>query len=414
MADTLGIYLSVPFCKAKCTFCNFASDAFPPVRMDGYVDRLCREIAHAHAFAERHSLEMPPVCDSVFLGGGTPSLLTPAHIARLFDGLRQTFTIASQAEITIEAAPGQLPAATLEAFLHAGVNRISFGVQSFNDGESRAVGRLHTAQQCREEISRAQQLGLTHLNLDLIAGLPHQTPDSWRHSLQQAIATGVSHVSVYMLERDEDSRLGRELLDRNLLSLHPQSGDAGSRPLTGLNTRYGAQAVPSEDLVADLYLQACQTLEVAGFAQYEISNFARPGHQSRHNRKYWERAPYLGFGLDAHSMLPSRTGPVRFANSDGLDDYLAADGTAEDDLDRLDPLAAFEESVFLGLRLVEGLSIATLRSTHPALYVEEALERVKELSRDGLITITRDRIALTPRGRLLSSSVFGELLAQPA
>ena len=386
---TLGLYLSIPFCKAKCTFCNFASDAFPPERMAGYVDRLCGEIAASRSVAAAHGLRLPNRVPSVFVGGGTPSLLEPGQMRRIFQTLRDHFLIDTDAEITVEAAPGQIADGLLQALLDSGVNRISLGVQSFVDAESRAVGRMHTGAGCREELQRLRRAGVRDLNVDLIAGLPHQTEASWDVSLREAIASSVDHVSVYMLEVDEDSRLGRELI--------------------GPGVRYGAHAAPGETLVADLYTQACQRLDAAGLRQYEISNFARSGHRSRHNCRYWTRDLYLGFGLDAHSMLLDAHGnAVRFANADDLDGY----GTSgERDLEHVDRLAAWEETIFLGLRLVEGVSLSSLRSTFPAAWVDELLQHTREMEQAGLMLLDGDRVLLTQRGRIVSSSIFGELLA---
>ena len=387
--ETLGLYLSVPFCRAKCTFCNFASDAFPPERMAGYVDRLCAEIAESRVLAAARGLQVPSRIDSIFVGGGTPSLLEPAQMRRLFSAIREEFAVEADAEITVEAAPGQIADDLLEAMLAGGVNRVSLGVQSFVDAEARAVGRSHTGSSCLGELDRLRSAGIANLNVDLIAGLPHQTPASWADSLQSAIGSGVEHVSVYMLEVDEDSRLGRELI--------------------GPGVRYGAHAAPGESLVADLYSQACEALDAAGLQQYEISNFARPGFASLHNCKYWTRAPYFGFGLDAHSMLfDQRGGAVRFSNGDELNAYATGDELRE--LERIDELAAWEETIFLGLRLIEGLSKKELRSAHPTR-VDALLASAVELRKQGLMQNTDDRITLTHRGRLVSSSIFGELLA---
>ncbi len=387
--DSLGLYLSVPFCKAKCSFCHFASDAFPPGRMAAYVDRICEEIVGSIPFAAQRGLTLPSRVDSVFVGGGTPSLLEPAQMRRMFDVLRNTFAIAADAEITVEAAAGQISDAMLEALLACGVNRVSLGVQSFVDAESRAVGRLHTGKLCFAELERLRAAGVRDLNVDLIAGLPYQTPLSWAESLTQAVSSGVDHASVYMLEVDEGSRLGRELI--------------------GPGVRYGAHAAPDDGLVAEMYAVACETLERAGLRQYEISNFAREGHRSRHNCKYWTRAPYLGLGLDAHSMLRDAGGAaVRFADGDDLDGYLAGvDARAPE---WIEALGEWEETVFLRLRLMEGLGLEELCQLFPADLVVGLIERSKELAREGLMTVTSKRIALTPRGRLLSSSVFGELL----
>ncbi len=389
--DTLGLYLSVPFCKAKCSFCNFASDAFPPHRMAAYVDALCSEIESSRAFATKHGLRIPLRVDSIFVGGGTPSLLEPDQMRRIFTTLRSCFPVTADAEVTVEAAPGQIAGELLDVLLESAVNRISLGVQSFVDAESRAVGRLHTGDECLAELDRLRAAGIRDLNVDLIAGLPHQTTASWQHSLDTAIASGVHHVSVYMLEVDEDSRLGRELI--------------------GPGVRYGAQATPAESLVADLYAQACDTLDKSGLPQYEISNFARTGHRSRHNCKYWTRAPYLGFGLDAHSMLhvQSNGSATRFANEDELDAYVQE--IEERELDTIDQLASFEESIFLGLRLVEGVSIAALRKDYPAAWIDSLLDHVRPLADEGLMKLMDDRVVLTQQGRILSSSIFGELLA---
>ena len=239
-----------------------------------------RRTAGARGFAAKHAMLLPPTVDSIFIGGGTPSLLEPAQMRRLFSTVREEFAVDADAEVTMEAAPGQIEGDLLDAMLAGGVNRVSLGVQSFVDAEARAVGRSHTGASCLAELERLCVAGVSNLSVDLIAGLPHQTPASWAESLQQAIGSGVGHVSVYMLEVDEDSRLGRELI--------------------GPGIRYGAHAAPGEAMVADLYSQACETLGRAGLQQYEISNFARAGYRSRHNCKYWTRAPYLGFGLDAH------------------------------------------------------------------------------------------------------------------
>ena len=391
--ETLGLYVSVPFCKAKCTFCNFASDAFPPERMAGYVDRLCAEIADARAFASAHDLRLPSRVDSVFIGGGTPSLLEPSQMRRLFATIRETFTVDAEAEITVEAAPGQIAGDLLDAMLGDGVNRVSLGVQSFDDAEARAVGRSHTGSSCLAELKRLRAAGVRNLNIDLIAGLPHQTSATWSESLRQAIDSGVEHVSVYMLEVDEDSRLGRELI--------------------GPGVRYGAHAAPGESLVADLYSQACETLNAAGLQQYEISNFARGGFQSQHNLKYWTRVPYFGFGLDAHSMLHDTHGSaVRFSNGDDLNAYVEGDEARE--LEHVDQLAAWEETIFLGLRLQEGVSISTLRTSFPAGWVHTLVHTAKSLSSAGLMRVADDRVWLTQHGRIVSSSIFGELLAVAA
>jgi oxygen-independent coproporphyrinogen III oxidase len=403
MAGSVGIYISVPFCKAKCTFCNFASGVFGAERMQQYVDRLCVEIRGAHAAADAIGGLLPRAADTIYFGGGTPSLLSAQQFRQIFAHLRGEFDFAADAEITLECAPGQLSDETLAELLRQGMNRISFGVQSFVDRESAAVGRLHDEQQCCAEIARVRAAGVSEINLDLIAGLPYQTAQSWSYSVGQAIAAGVPHVSVYLFEVDEESRLGREMLEQG--------------------SRYGATAVPSEDKAAEFYQQACEALYEAGVRQYEISNFARPGHRSRHNLKYWQRKPYVGFGLDAHSMLTAGDEAVRFANTSDLDEYLgnaaaatpfrlleSAHEAAPHEVDIVGRNEAFEESLFLGLRLNEGVDLNTLRGQFGDAMLHDAMPALLEVRDAGLLELTSDRMRLTSHGRLVSNEVFSRLL----
>src|SRR5712692_8033080 len=279
----MGLYISVPFCLSKCSYCNFASDVFSRAVFHRYVDRVCSDIERALESAEQMGGCFERGLDYVYLGGGTPTVLDITELERLFVTISQNFELQPDTEITVECAPGTLTAALLEVFQRCGVNRVSLGVQSFIDTEAASVGRLHKRATVVDDIARLRDAGISNINIDLIAGLPHQTAESWELSLAHTIASGTPHASMYMLEVDEDSRLGRELI-------------AGG-------TRYHAHFVPDEDLTADLYEMACEHLDNAGIRQYEISNFARDGHQSRHNLKYWTRQPYLGFGVDAHSML---------------------------------------------------------------------------------------------------------------
>ena len=299
----VGIYISVPFCRSKCSYCNFASGVFAREMVAGYLERVCADIERAGQTASAMGGILERSVDSVYLGGGTPTTLTPEQIEHLFGVLRQQFKIDRGAEITVECAPGSLAPEMLESLVRVGVNRVSLGVQSFVHAEAAAVGRLHTRPAALDDIARLRAAGITNLNVDLIAGLPHQTEASWRISLDETIAAGVPHVSGYMLEVEEDSRLGRELI-------------AGG-------TRYHAHFVPDEDAVADFYELACAHLNEAGITQYEISNFARPGSESLHNLKYWTRQPYIGFGLDAHSMLEGPDGAVRFSTPDSLEEFMA-------------------------------------------------------------------------------------------
>ena len=391
----LGLYISVPFCRTKCTYCNFASDVFSKAVFQRYVDRLCSDLEQASAIAERMGGQFEPAVDSIYLGGGTPTVLDIAQLQQLFVTISQNFEVRAGAEVTVECAPGTLNSAVVAAFQHFRVNRVSLGVQSFADKEAAAVGRLHNREKVVDDIARLRAAGIGEINIDLIAGLPHQTPQSWELSVEQTIACQAPHVSVYMLEVDEDSRLGRELI-------------AGG-------TRYHAHFVPDEDLTADLYVMACERLEKASILPYEISNFARVGHESRHNLKYWTRQPYLGFGVDAHSMLTVRSTDdvqaVRFSTPDSLEDYLAA---APLKRTRVDKQAALEETFFLGLRLTGGLDPEQVSAEFGTSAVAAFRPAIAEMIEAGLMEQEGNVIRLTPRGRLLSNEVLERFVSTPA
>jgi len=415
MGMSLGLYISVPFCRTKCSYCNFASDVFSKPAYENYVARLLEDIAISRQLAAELGCALDEMADSIYLGGGTPSILDAAQLLRIFAAVRGRFTVTPDAEITVECAPGTVTPALIETLLQCGVNRVSLGVQSFVDREAQSVGRLHDRTTVLNDIARLRQAGLANINIDLIAGLPHQTRKSWAFSLAETIATGVPHVSVYMLEVDEDSRLGRELI----------AGGA----------RYHAHFVPDEDATADFYQQACESLGAAGIQQYEISNFARAtthsqdgelhnneslGNESCHNLKYWTRQPYLGFGVDAHSMLgvdrrkqgrqqSARHQAVRFASPDSLDAYM---NRAPRTVTPVTPQAAVEETFFLGLRLNRGIVIDRLCTefSHDAVAIWESA--IQQCVQDGLLERQASTLRLTARGRLLSNEVFARFIIE--
>lgn len=390
--DTLGIYISVPFCRAKCSYCNFASDVFSRDRMARYIERACSDLGHSPAHAQEIGAELPRVVDTIYFGGGTPSLLPVELIDACLTTARASFSVAPDAEITMECAPGQIPDALLESFATWKINRVSLGVQSFIDTEAKAVGRLHTRQQVFADIRRLRDAGIHNISVDLIAGLPQQTSRSWRESLDVLIDTAVPHASIYMLEVDEDSRLGQEVI-------------AGG-------VRYHAHEVPPEDQSADFYIAACERLNEKGIAQYEISNFARAGCESRHNNKYWSRRPYLGVGLDAHSMLTTDTPTaVRFSTTDAMDTFLA--GPSRADITIVGGNEALEEEWFLGLRMVRGISLDELAAKYGAGEIARFQPIITEAIAEGLLARAADRIHLTQHGRLLSNLVFERFIGEP-
>ena len=395
--NALGIYISIPFCRSKCTYCNFASGVYPASDHERYVDRLIHDLVAAERWALEMGVELPRIVDTVYLGGGTPSLLAAELLARIFDAMRSAFDFDSGAEITVECAPGQLADDSLAALVDAGVNRVSLGVQSFIDGEARSSGRLHDRATVADDLRRLRAAGIANLNVDLIAGLAGQTFASWQESLDVLIDSGVPHASVYMLEVDEDSRLGREML-------------AGG-------VRYHADLVPSDDTIARMYTLAIERLSSAGLAQYEISNFCRPGFASRHNLRYWQRRPYLGLGLDASSMLRavpnemSHEEPgyvLRSTTTDNLAPFL--EGPQPVETAWLSPASQQEEAWFLGLRLNAGVAVASLEREFGRSAVAPALNSVHRLAETGLLTFDGNTVRLTPQGQLLSNDVFQEFL----
>jgi oxygen-independent coproporphyrinogen-3 oxidase len=405
--NALGIYISVPFCRSKCTYCNFASGVYPASEQAHYVERVTQDLASAGAWAAQMGVELPRRVDTIYLGGGTPSLLRPELMARLFAAIAAEFTVIADAEITVECAPGQLAEDTLAAMANSGVNRVSLGVQSFVDREAQQSGRLHTSAIVSADIERLRDAGIANINVDLIAGLAGQTLASWQHSLDALLALRVPHASVYMLEVDEDSRLGREML----------SGGA----------RYHAGLVPSDETIARMYTMAIERLAVGvpntsgssadGLDQYEISNFSRAGFRSRHNLRYWQRRSYLGLGLDASSMLratpevsPARDAGyvLRATTTDDLAAFQKSTGWQETAW--LSPARQFEEAWFLGLRLNAGVELAALEREFGAAAMAPALRVVDRLAANDLLTVTDGRVRLTAQGQLLSNEVFQEFL----
>jgi oxygen-independent coproporphyrinogen-3 oxidase len=355
-----GVYISYPFCAQKCTYCNFASGVFPRDLEPVYLDTVRAEI---------RTTEWQWSPKTVYLGGGTPSLIDPKDLAFMIAEIPGQWE-----EATIEAAPGSITPEKAAAWRHAGINRVSLGVQSFNPHELARTGRKHTADVVEREITLLRSAGIANFNVDLIAGLPGQTLESWNQSLDWVLRLDAPHVSVYMLEVDEDSRLGAEVI--------------------AFGKRYGAPEIPSDDQIADSYELAVERLSRAGIARYEISNFARRGLESQHNLKYWRREPYLGFGADAHSF----DGEWRWQNPDVIQDYLSH---ARRERTPADPVA---ERFFLGLRLSEGLE----GGWSP---FESSIERFIE---DELLEIDGHRLRLTSRGVLLSNEVFAEFVGTPA
>ena len=360
-----GIYISWPFCAQKCTYCNFSSGVLPRELEERYLAAVLHEISV-------HVWQWSP--DTVYLGGGTHSGMDAAHLERLLGALRGQWR-----EATIETAPGTVSVDRIDAWLGAGINRVSLGVQSFIRQELARTGRRHTAETVAQDVAMLRARGIQNFNIDLIAGLPGQTEASWAESLAATIALDPPHVSVYMLEVDDDSRLGSEIL-------------LGGK-------KYGASDVPSDDRIGDFYERAVETLGANGIHRYEISNFARAGAESIHNLKYWKREPYIGFGADAHSF----DGASRWQNVESAQDYVASSERGESVRGEESRPDAIEEKFFVGLRLSEGIHADDSDWQRFGTAFDYFLST-------GVLERSNGNLRLTNRGVMVSNEVFQEFL----
>jgi oxygen-independent coproporphyrinogen-3 oxidase len=396
----VGIYVQVPFCQTKCTYCNFHTGVVSASRFAPYAEAVCSEIRKHRELlkaagvglsqgiagfqASQDSLPLEDLVDTVYIGGGTPSLLDPSHLQNIMDAIRGVFT-ADLSEVTLEADPETIEAEKAAAWVGAGINRVSFGLQSFVDRELVASGRMHRRADIYGAVPILRQAGISNISFDLIAGLPHQTKESWRQSLDELAGLGPEHVSVYLLEVDEGSRLGRELI---------QGGG-----------RYGAGAVPSEDEMAEFYEMGQEVLKGAGYHHYEISNWAKPGFESRHNLKYWRREPYLGFGAGAHSF----SGTERWANAHDAAEYVKAIEAGRLPLEQREKLtaeSALEEELFLGLRQLDGIDLAQIERG----YGVSLAGRFERLATAGLVERAGNVVKLAAGRLSVSNEVFVELM----
>ncbi len=463
MMRKIGIYVQVPFCQTKCTYCNFHTGVVASSRFAPYVEAVCREIrGHRELLRAAGTdwpggLGRPPrrtaplqgngevatgvgerpasargagaaegspygektyAVDTVYIGGGTPSLLDPGHLQSILDAIRETFNTSAEGgdhggkksggepthskapaseggryngtretllEVTLEADPETVEAGNAGAWVGAGINRVSFGVQSFVDKELVAAGRMHRRTDIYRAVPILREAGIRNISFDLIAGLPHQTRESWGQSLEELEGLAPEHVSVYLLEIDEGSRLGKELL---------QGGG-----------KYNAGAVPSEDEMAELYEMAQHALGAAGFHHYEISNWAKPGFESKHNLKYWRREPYLGFGAGAHSF----SGTERWANAHDAAGYVVAVQGGRLPVEQHETLtaeSALEEELFLGLRQLDGIDVARIERE----YGVTVSGRFGPLASAGLVERDGSLVRLAPAKLSVSNEVFVELM----
>ena len=379
-----GVYLHIPFCRARCSYCDFATGMFESEAAERYVRALTREVS---AWIE---VANPPKVDTIYFGGGTPSLLTPPQLETILAAVRERFEVVADAEITLELNPGDggtSPAskrATMGECRRLGTNRVSFGAQTFNDRELKLLGRTHDSRDISDTFSQLRDAGCENINFDLIAGLPGQTLAGWKLNLKSALKLRPEHLSLYLLDVHEGTPLADQI-------------------------KRGMRPTPDDDLAAEMYRVMIDEVCAAGYQHYEISNFCLPGFESRHNTKYWTGVPYFGFGCSAHSFDGARR---RWANERDAAGYVELIEKRQSPIVERNELNEDEirsESIFLGLRLMRGLNLQAYRSRFGRDLREQYNGELDRLEDAGLIEVDADSLKLTTRGALLSNEVFAAL-----
>jgi len=377
----LGIYIHIPFCSAICNYCNFNRGLFDAAQKTRYVDALLAEITRAgEAGRAGQAGWAGRSADTIYFGGGTPSLLDPSEVGRIIAACRESFDVTTDAEVTLEANPESVDVARLEAFRDAGVNRLSFGVQSFRDDELRRLSRLHDAARAREAVVEARRAGFDNISLDLMMWLPEQRVDEWLANVDAAIDCDPDHMSLYLLE------------------VYPNA------PLKEDMARARWTQAPDDD-AATMYVTAMERLETAGYAQYEISNVAKPGRASRHNLKYWTDGEWLGFGCGAHGTIDG----VRTKNVSGIGEYIDAvtrGHTVTSDVRRMDAAERLGDALFTGLRLTEGIDLEVIRKRYGIDVWQKYGDNLTPFVGAGLLRHDGSRLALTRGGMLLANEVM--------
>ena len=376
--NTLGIYVHIPFCRAKCSYCAFVSQTCDEALQHQYVAALCREITAAGGDFSAFSV------DSLFFGGGTPTVLSTDALALILQTIRGNFKLSDDAEISIEANPGTVTAESLATLRRQGFNRLSLGVQSFDDKVLATIGRVHRAEEAESAFGLARQAGFANIGLDLIYGLPQQTPANWQATLERAIALSPDHLSAYGLKLEDGTPLAAAVA-------------------------YGSLTLPSEEHEEAMYDVLNEFLPLQGYQRYEIANYARSGRQCRHNLKYWRSLPFRGFGLAAHSF----DGAQRFANTADLGEYIEwsqAGLGVETVRESLDEAVVIGEYVFTALRLTEGMRFDEFQQRFGQDFRQLFAEPLARLNKMGLLEKTEQAVFLTPRGMKFGNQVFGEFL----
>jgi oxygen-independent coproporphyrinogen III oxidase len=366
-----GIYIHIPFCKSRCSYCDFATDVFKNAEtVERYVDALCLEITN-------YELRITNSIETIYFGGGTPSLLSPKQLEKILNSIYQKFPVEDEIELTMEMNPATMTLETVREYRNLGVNRASFGAQTFDDTELKRLGRKHTAQDVRETIELLRKANFNNVSFDLIAGLPRQTLKDWERNLTEALKLNPEHLSLYLLEVHEGTPLAEQI-------------------------RSERQPMPDEDLSAEMYEMLVEKTAEKGFEQYEISNFCQPGFESKHNSKYWLCEPVFAFGVSAHSF----DGQRRAANERDTNRYVSLIETGASAIVYREEIDLASEFVFLGLRMMRGVDLVDYEKKFGVNLLSKHAADLERLTSLGLVEIAENRLRLTPKGALFSNEVF--------
>ena len=381
-----GIYIHIPFCKSRCSYCDFATDVFKTEEIvERYVNALIKEITSCELRITNQSRienqKSKIEIDTIYFGGGTPSLLQPKQLGKILDEVYKKFSVSENSEITMEMNPATVTIETLKNYKSLGVNRASFGAQTFDDTELKRLGRRHTASDVRETIEFLRNADFQNVSFDLIAGLPRQTLKDWERNLNEALKLNPEHISLYLLEIHEGTPLAEQI-------------------------RSERQPLPDEDLAGEMYLLMLEKLSEKNYEQYEISNFSQTGFESRHNSKYWKFAPYFSFGVSAHSFDGEN---ARWSNDRDTFSYVKKIESGESPIIEkieLDEDARRAEYAFLKLRLNEGIDLQEYENKFGVDLANEFAKDLARLTESGLIELTEKNLRLTRKGMIYSNEVF--------
>lgn len=376
---TSGIYIHVPFCKSRCSYCDFATGLYDRDLAARYVAALLKDIRNT-----RH-VDLKREVDTVYFGGGTPSMLSAEQIAEILNAVHECFEVAANAEVTMEINPGSVDSKGLRQFRQVGINRASFGAQTFDDRELARLGRAHSSSDTRGTFESLREVGFDNVSFDLIAGLPGQSLDQWKINVETSLSLRPEHLSFYLLEVHAGTPLAQHI-------------------------ERGLQPRPDEDLAAEMYEWMLERASVAGYEHYEISNLCLPGFESRHNLKYWQGVPYYGFGCSAHSYDGSNH---RWSNERDVLAYVRALENNESPVTTSQVLSRDEvraEAVYLGMRVMRGLDTSAYRQLFGVDLVQEHIEDWSRFEEAGLIEFDGDVVRLTRAGALMSNEVFSRFV----